>query len=138
MDSVNVSIVRQAYEHYRDGKIGNVTEALTNDVSWRVIGEPNSFAPFGDFENHSGALEYFDRLSQVLETDRFAPEEFVASGDTVVVTGRTFGKMKASKQPIEIEWVHVFKLKDGKISQYREFLDTARILAAAKVPEPAH
>ncbi len=138
MDSVNVSIIRQAYTDYKDKQVDKLAAVLTDDVSWRVIGERNSFAPFGDWKSPSGALEYFDRLGEALDTQEFRPEQYVSDGDTVVVTGRTLGTMKASRKPIEVEWVHVFKLKDGKISEYREFLDTARVLDAARVPQAAH
>ena len=135
MDSVNVSIVRQAYEDYRHGNLGKIKAALADDVSWRVVGEQNSFAPFGEWRTPDGALDYFDRLAKMLDTERLELEEFVAEGDTVIVTGRTFGVIKASRKKVEVEWIHVFKLKDGKITSYREFLDTARLLAAARVPE---
>ena len=39
--------------------------------------------------------------------------------------GHERGRVKATDRIVKAEWVQVFTLRDGKISHYREYNDTA-------------
>jgi ketosteroid isomerase-like protein len=58
--------------------------------------------------------------------------KFIADGDTVVVLGYVHSMVKATGRDFKSEYVHVLTVKDGKLISYREYLDTAQLLAAYK------
>ena len=61
---------------------------------------------------------------------RFVSEEFVADGDEVVAIGRIEGRTRESGVPINVPFVHVWTVSNGKLERLRFFTDTA-VLAAA-------
>ena len=68
-------------------------------------------------------------MGESLQFERFEPRQFVAQGDTVVVLGFYAGRASTGKR-IESEWVMVFEFRNGRISQFQEFADSAAINAA--------
>jgi ketosteroid isomerase-like protein len=57
-----------------------------------------------------------------------APEESIASGDTVAVVVRYTGTGKATGKELDLTVVHVWDVRDGKIARFRQFANTARFL----------
>ncbi|MFN3285404.1 MAG: nuclear transport factor 2 family protein [bacterium] len=53
-----------------------------------------------------------------------SPDEFIASGDRVVVLGHQAGRARSTGRHGELAWVHVYTVRDGKISRFDEFLDS--------------
>ncbi len=54
------------------------------------------------------------------------PEEFVASGDTVVVVVRYTGTGKVTGKALDVPAVHVWEIRDGKLARFRQFIDTVQ------------
>jgi ketosteroid isomerase-like protein len=64
-------------------------------------------------------------LTEFLEFQVFQPDEFIAGHDSVVVLGHERCRVKATGRLVEAKWVQIFTLRDGRISRYREYSDTA-------------
>ncbi len=54
------------------------------------------------------------------------PEQFIASGDTVAVVARYTGTGKETGKDLDLPVAHVFDVRDGKVVQFRQFVDTAK------------
>ena len=74
--------------------------------------------------------EFFKTVAENEEFADFSPREFYAVEDKVFVLGSYRLKLKKNGKPIASEWVHVFTLKDGKVSRFREHTDTAQFAEA--------
>ena len=57
-------------------------------------------------------------------------EEILGSGEVVIARGRYRGTFKATGTTINAEFVHVFRFKDGKISMWQSYTDTAQFKEA--------
>ena len=55
-----------------------------------------------------------------------APEEFIASGDTVAVVVRYTGTGKDTGKELDLPVVHVWDVRNGTLAQFRQFMDTAK------------
>ncbi len=53
-------------------------------------------------------------------------EEILGAGDVVIARGRYGGTFKATGTSIDAEFVHVFRFKNGKISMWQSYTDTAQ------------
>ena len=53
------------------------------------------------------------------------PEEFIESGDQVVVIGRYRGVAKETEKRLDVPFVHVWTFQDDLAVRFRQFLDTA-------------
>jgi ketosteroid isomerase-like protein len=64
-------------------------------------------------------------LTEAENITRFEPLEFIAEGDKVVVLGESAATVNATGKSYETDWVHVFHLQDGKVTEFVEFFDNA-------------
>ena len=131
----NLQIVTDAYDAISRGDIQSVMEHLTDDVAWELPG-PEQIPYAGSFHGKSGASEFFRRLAESDEVQAFEPKRFFADGDMVVVLGHYTARVRTTGQTADADWVHVFTLRGGKVSSWREYFDTASY-AQAYAPSPA-
>jgi ketosteroid isomerase-like protein len=50
--------------------------------------------------------------------------EFVSQGDLVLVVGFDRGRVKATNRTFEGHWVFAFTVRNGKVTNVREYIDT--------------
>jgi ketosteroid isomerase-like protein len=84
----------------------------------------------GHFEGLQDVLDRFLTSFYGALDVRFAAEEFIAAGVTVVVFGRIEGKTRKAGVPINVPFVHVWTVREGYLQRLRAFTDTA-VLARA-------
>jgi uncharacterized protein len=53
------------------------------------------------------------------------PDDVLDAGDEIVVLGRYRGIAKETGKKLDVPFVHVWTLQDGKAVRFRQFLDTA-------------
>jgi ketosteroid isomerase-like protein len=58
------------------------------------------------------------------------PEEFVASDSKVAVVVRYSGTAKATGNTLDLPAVHVWDVREGKVSRFRQFIDTVKFREA--------
>ena len=63
------------------------------------------------------------------------PQEFIDTGDLVVVPFRQTAFGRASGVAIDENWAHVFRLRSGKIIELREYRDLSEALEAVGLEE---
>lgn len=120
----NVQVVKDGYSQFEKGNIAGLLELFANDIDWRtpaIEGSPLPHLCFGREE----VAKFFAQLDKSESLDLFKPTEFIAQGDRVVVLGESKGKVILTGRNFETGWVHIFTLRDGKITDFLEFLDTA-------------
>jgi len=68
----------------------------------------------------------FLRLGEEWDGFTVAPHSFYDAGETVVVEARYTGKYNATGRELDSPTCHVWKLKDGKITSFQQYIDTAQ------------
>ena len=130
----NKQLVMQAYQCYNDQDIKGVL-ALTDDkVEW--VSPESAYIPFAG--NHHGkeqVAQFFEKLAHAQDVVTFEPQNFIAEGDKVAVTGLATWRVKATGQTYDSPWVHVFTIRDGKITRLEQHVHTAAAEAAFR-PSP--
>ena len=61
--------------------------------------------------------------------EQYAPREFIAQGDKVVVLGQERFRVKATGRSVENEWAHGWTLREGRAARFYEYNDTAALAA---------
>ncbi len=118
----NVELVQQCYADYGTGDIDHLIECMAPDIEWELADVPG--VDFSGKRTGCDQVREFFRLNGEQQTVReFAPREFIAQGDKVVVLGHGAWTVKATGLDFESDWVHVFTLRDGKVAAFREFMD---------------
>lgn len=132
--SANLELVRTVYGRFSAGDVAGVL-ALWNDVldcqSCMGLGA-EQFPNAGLRQGKPGLEALLADYARTLDYDTYEPREFSEDGDTVFVLGHCAGTFKPTGKRFTSEWAHVFRLRDGKVSAFQEFCNTAAMVAAAR------
>jgi ketosteroid isomerase-like protein len=67
-----------------------------------------------------------------VETTYPNPPEFVGQGDRVFVIGVATGRIKATNKQFKDEWVFDITVRDGKLTNIHEYIDTQALARASQ------
>jgi hypothetical protein len=125
----NTKIIQDAYAAFGRGDIQALLAILDPSVEWTAA--VGSHVPTsGTRHGREGVAQFFGQLAASLEFQRFEPQEFIAQGDKVVALGHYVGSWKATGRSFESDWVMVYTLRDGLVTRFTEFADSAGIDAS--------
>ena len=131
MGDQSVEAVKSLYEAFGRGDVPAVLGAMAADIEWHEA----EGMPYGGV--HHGPEEVAQNVfgPQIEDIPDFAvtPEEFITSGDTVAVVARYTGTGKATGKALNLQVVHVWDVRDGKIARFRQFADTVKYLEVLPV-----
>ena len=126
----NVQIVKDFFAALGSRNKQGLLALSAKDIEWIVPGE--GWALAGTHRGHAGLEDLLQKASG-LETSFPEPPEFVAQGDRVLMTGLARGKVKATNRPFEDYFVFAMTVRNGKVTNIREYVDTQ---ALARASEP--
>jgi len=130
-ESENVAVIQAAYAAFGRGDIAGVVDRVTEDVEWEGARGTAERLPFGGRHRGKGGVEqFFAALGEHVEFQSFRPKEFIAQGDRVVALGDYEARARKTGRSYRAEWAMVFTLRDGKVTRFEEYTDTAAVLAA--------
>jgi ketosteroid isomerase-like protein len=132
--SDNIAFIQSLYAAFGRGDIDTVVASVSSDVDWENVGRPSDYRTFGPRRSPEEVREFFTALAEDVDFAEFAPREFDAAGDKVFVEGHSRMSLKAGGPEVDTDWAHVFTVRDGKVTRFRDFIDTAQVAEAyAKV-----
>jgi ketosteroid isomerase-like protein len=119
-----MQVVKDAYAAFGRGDIDALLALIPADIDWRVVG-PASLPYATQCRTRADVQQYFDDLFSAEEITRLEPREFIDAGEHIIVLGFVASTIKATGRSFESEWVHIFTVKDGLVTRWLEFFDTA-------------
>lgn len=124
----NVRLVKDVYANFARGDIEKVLGAFHPDIEWRQA-EGNPYRPSGEpWVGPQAVLQnLFARLGGEWQGFTVQPNDFHDAGGTVVVEARYGGTFKGTGKPLDAQVCHVWKVRDGKIASFQQFVDTAKL-----------
>jgi ketosteroid isomerase-like protein len=127
----NLQLARDMYDAFARGDMAAVLGAFDPNIEWREA-EGNPYEPEGTpwFGPDAIAQNLFVRLGAEWDGFTVTPKEFHDGGDTVVVEGRYTGSFKPTGKSIDAQFCHVWKLRDGKVLSFQQYVDTAQLQRA--------
>jgi len=128
-DQQNLRIVQDGYRAFQRGDIPAFLGLLSEDVEWDIPGAKD--VPYAGLRHGRDQVAQFLKiLGETDEIQHFEPQQFFADGELVVVLGHYRARVKATGRIAENDWVHVFRVRNGQLSNFREFYDTAALAEA--------
>jgi len=127
----NVDLVQGLYGAFAQGDVPTVVGGMDADIHWREA-EGNPYQPSGAAWVGADAIVESLFMKLATEWDGFSvnPGQYHDAGDTVVVEGRYTGKYLATGTAVDSQYCHVFKFKDGKVTSFQQYTDTAQFQKA--------
>ena len=126
MGEQSVEVVKGTYEAFGRGDVPAVLGAMADDIEWYEA----EGMPYGGLHRGPEAVaqNVFGPLIDDVPDFALRPEEFFVSGDTVAAVVRYTGTGKSTGKELDLQVAHVFDVRDGKITRFRQFADTAKFL----------
>src|SRR5258708_32876574 len=137
MSQANVDLLKALYAAFASGDIPAVLAALDPRIEWN---EAENFI-YADRNPYIGPQAVLEGVIMRLGTEwtgfSAIPEEFLDAGDTAVVRGRYRAAYNATGRSIDAQYVHVFRVANGKIVRFQQYCDTAQVRDAVTRGQPA-
>jgi uncharacterized protein len=127
----NVQIVKDFFAAMGRGDKQGLLALSAEDIEWIIPGEDWPLA--GTHRGHAGLADLLQKASKMVETSFPKPPEFVAQGDRVLVVGFAMGRIKASNRTFEDYWVFAITVRNGKLTNIREYIDTQALARASEM-----
>jgi len=130
MSNANVTLVQSLYAAFGKGDIKTILAAMSPDVAWHSGGREQDYPGFGPRKGVKAVEEFFKIVADNNDFHHFSPREFHAVDDKVFVLGDYAMTLKKSGKKYDSDWCHIFSISGGKVTKFREFLDTAKAAEA--------
>ena len=101
------------------------------DIEWIIPGKDWPLA--GTHRGHAGLEKLLQKANETIETSFPKPPEFIAQGDRVLVVGFATGRIKATNRTFEDDWVFAITVRNGKLTNIREYIDTQALARASEM-----
>ena len=124
----NARIVKEFFAAVGRGDRQGLLALAAKDIEWIIPGEDWPLA--GTYRGHAGLANLLETASKKMETST-EPREYVAQGDRVLVIGFAKGKVKATNRTFEDNWVFAITVRNGKLTNIREYIDTQALARAS-------
>ncbi len=121
-------IIRSFYDNLSSGNAPGALSLMAPDIEWitmwhyKVDGRGPDCVAEGLFKPLMAEWSSFSLV----------PTEFITEGDTVVSLGEFIGVHATTGKRSEARYAHVWTLRDGKISRFRQYIDTQAIAEARR------
>src|SRR3954454_3745926 len=125
----NVQTVKDFFAAIGRGDKEGLLALVAEDIEWIIPGKDWPLA--GTHRGHAGLAAVLQKASEEVETST-EPREFVAQGDRVLVVGFAKGKIKATNKTFEDDWIFAITVRNGKLTNIREYIDTQALARAAR------
>jgi len=126
----NVQTVKDFFAAMGGSDRQGLLALCAEDFEWIIPGEDWPLA--GTYRGHAGLENLLQKASESVETST-EPSEYVAQGDRVLVVGVATGKIKATNKPFKDDWIFAITVRNGKVTNIREYVDTQALARASEM-----
>lgn len=127
----NVQIVKGFFAAIGRGDKPGLLALSAEDIEWIIPGEDWPLA--GTHRGHAGLADLLQKACETVETSVMEHREYVAQGDRVLVVGFAKGKIKTTNRTWEDNWVFAITVRNGKLTNIREYVDTQALARASEM-----
>lgn len=129
----NVQVVKEFFAAMGRSDSQGLLALTSEDIEWIIPGKDWPLA--GTHRGHAGLADLLQKASEKMETSVMEFHEYVAQGDRVLVVGFAKGKIKATNRTWEDNWVFAITVRNGKLTNIREYVDTQALARASEIAE---
>lgn len=124
----NVQVAKNIYAAFARGDIPTVLAGFHPEIQWREA-EGNPYQPDGAaWIGPQAVLEnLFMRIGSEWNGFTITVRELHDAGEHVVMEGRYTGTYQPSGRSIDAQACHVLRFRDGKLSSFQQYVDTAQM-----------
>lgn len=126
MSQENIAVVQSFYDALGRGDVGTVLGLMDENIEWNEA-EHFVYADHSPYVGPNNVLNgLFMRLITEWEGFKAIPEKIISTDDTVAAMGRYRGTYRETGKTVNAQVVHVFTVKDGRLTRFQQYTDTAQ------------
>jgi uncharacterized protein len=134
MSQANVEVVKRLAERINAGDIDGMLQLISPEIQyWTREDEPDA----GVLRGHREFAQFADSWLSAFDDYEVEIYEYIDAGDYVVVPGRAHGRGRNSGATVDAHETWVWRIRDGKAVECREYADKAQALKAVGLSESA-
>ena len=123
MSDDNIALIRSLYDAFGRGDVDAVLAGFDENIEWI---EPEAIPYGGQHHGPLAVAEYvFGPVTSDFDGFSVVPEEILADGERVVALLTLRGTANETGKALEMPSAHVWTVRDGKITQFRQLADSA-------------
>jgi ketosteroid isomerase-like protein len=127
----NVELIKYCYELFDARDVDAAVELAADDVDWRPYLASLRAEPL---RGPAGVREFMLDLYDTFDEFSIERRRYVGVDDWVAVFCHSRGRGRESGAEIEVDSVHVWQVRDGKICRFAAYLDSEEALSAIGLP----
>jgi len=128
-EQANTKLIETVYGAFTRGDIATIMDNLSEEVVF--IAEGPALVPYtGVRKGKAAVLGFFQALGTTQKNQKLTTEGMAAQGDQVTTWGRYSGVVTATGKSFDSGVAHVFTIRNGKIVQFQDYMDTAAMADA--------
>jgi uncharacterized protein len=120
----NADTLKEGYAAFGRGDLDGATANFSDDVRWENPEAPQ-LPNSGLTQGKDQVKQHFAALADHWSSFTITPDEFIESGDTVIVLSHSEATGKDTGKDVKLPWVHVWRFSDGKVTEVQALTDTA-------------
>jgi len=120
----NITVVTEIYEAVGRGDVAAILDRVSDDVDWSAEAASKAAPWYGPRAGKDGVSSFFADLAASVEITEFVPHSFAAGEDNVHLLVQFAYRSNATGREASMTMHHYWRLRDGKISQFRGSEDT--------------
>ncbi len=126
----NVDIIKDLYKAFAEGDLDTVFELLDPDIEWI---ESDGIPYGGRFVGYDAIRDgVFAKIGAQWHNFTAQVYEYIDGGDVVVTLGIDSGTYKSTGKLMKAPTASVWRLKEGKVIQFRQYIDTLAVVNATR------
>ena len=124
-----LEIVKELYAALTAGDVDAALALMADDIEWITMMD-YKVEGRGPQKVLEGML-----LPAMREWEPYTltPYEFICDGDKVVSVGRFSGTNRITGKQVEVDYSHIWQIRNGRIIRHRQFIDTGKIEPARRL-----
>lgn len=124
----NKALVSEVFACFTANDIAGALDRMADDVTWWISGKPEHLPAAGVYNKEKIGGLFYRMDGQLKHGLKMTVKGLVAEGDKVAVEMESYGELRNGRV-YNNEYHMLMTIRDGKISEVREYLDTQHVFA---------
>lgn len=117
-------LVQRIYDAFVRKDLPLILDLQADDAQWSVAANADRIPWAAPQAGREGVADFLKTLAAWLVAEQFEIRETLSGGETVVALGYQRGYVRPNGNPYEFDFIHVWKIREGKIASFRVYYDT--------------
>jgi ketosteroid isomerase-like protein len=124
----NKKIASEFFDCFSANDIARALDMMTDDINWWISGKPEQLPVAGDYNKERIAQVFHNMGARFKNGLKVTVKNSIAEGDKVALEAESYGELKNGRVYNQ-QYHFLMTIRDGKISEVKEYLDTQHVFA---------